>query len=372
MPKRVSRWRAGAVIAVLLLMGLVIVYLFSLADAQSPDGDGTESTPTTRAPNTESTTTRPPATPVGDGLDEDQYGFAAPQWWHDAYASAAWEAELDALAELGIEWVSIVPTWYQAGVSSTTITPEVDGRTATDESLLLAIAKAHARGLDVTLKPHLDRSEGGYRGGIVPDDIDAWFESYRSFILHYARIAEAEGVGQFVVGTELAGTSGNTERWRRMIADVREIYTGPITYAANWDEFDQVEFWDDLDIIGIDAYFPLAATPTTDVAALTDAWRSIAAQLTELAAEWDRPVLFTEVGYASRRGATVRPWEITPSDVESEEEQAAAYQALVTALADQPWLIGVHWWEWKVDSPHSPAGKLAQEVLREWAASPDG
>jgi hypothetical protein len=363
-----------AAIAILLLVGLVIVYVFPFADAQSPDpnpGDGgPASTTTTAVPNT--TTTVAPVTQVRVDLDEEQFGFAAPRWWHDAYASPAWEAELDSLAELGVEWVSIVPTWYQAGARSTAIEPEVDGRSASDASLLVAIAKADARGLDVTLKPHLDLSEGGYRAGIVPDDIDAWFDSYRSFILHYARIAEANGVEQFVVGTELAGTSGSTEHWRQLIAEVRDVYTGPITYAANWDEFDRVEFWDDLDMIGIDAYFPLADTATTDLAALTGAWRSIAAQLSELAAEWKRPVLFTEVGYASRQGATVTPWDITSSEVESEEEQAAAYQALVTALGDQSWWIGVHWWEWRVDSAHSPEGKLAQDVLREWTASAEG
>ena len=51
------------------------------------------------------------------------------------------------------------------------------------------------------------------------------------------------------VGTELVSTEKFTEKWRQLIADVRKIYHGEITYSVNWDRYGDVSFWDDLDYI---------------------------------------------------------------------------------------------------------------------------
>lgn len=47
-------------------------------------------------------------------------------------------------------------------------------------------------------------------------------------------------------------------RGRRLIRQIRRVYHGPLTYAANWSgEYKQIRFWDALDYVGIQAYFPL-------------------------------------------------------------------------------------------------------------------
>ena len=58
-------------------------------------------------------------------------------------------------------------------------------------------------------------------------------------------------------------------------------YSGKLTYAANWGAIDQnvggyqnVPWWNQLDYIGIDAYFPIASQNNTTLAGLTAAWQN--------------------------------------------------------------------------------------------------
>lgn len=305
-----------------------------------------------------------------------QTGASAPIWDNDFYGDPDYESRLAALADAGAEWVTLIPTWYQLEPTSSVIYREEPGRTTTDEALLDALRDAQELGLQVVLKPHVDVVEGGSRLSIQPSVEESWFASYTEMINGYATMAESEGVDQFVVGTELAGTSANEDAWRTVIAEVRRRYSGPLTYAANHDEFEHVEFWDALDFVGVDAYFPLAESSTTDVQRLNRAWDSIADRLEDVAGDFGRMIVFTELGYPSQVGATVEPYNPSISDTPSEEEQAAALESMIDSIGSEPWFGGFHWWMWFVeDTPaqgalsYMPQGKLAGGILeRIWAA----
>jgi hypothetical protein len=314
----------------------------------------------------------PPAPPR---VELGQGGITFPAWWYDEYTSAFSDKALGQIPGTGAGWVTLVSTWYQSTPGATDIRPERDGRTPSDASLRHAVEIAHERGLEVMLKPHVDlRDDSLDRATIRPRDRESWFASYTRFIVHYAEIAESTGVEQLSVGTELTGTSRDAQRWREVIRSVRDEYHGPLTYAANYDEYQQVRFWDSLDLIGIDAYWPLADGPTADVAALEAAWADMASELAAASRRWDRPVLFTEAGYASQRGAVTAPYDWTQSAIADEREQAAAYEALLRTFWGRPWFAGVHWWMWD-DFPggdedqsvdYTPRGKSAEQVLRRW------
>src|SRR5690606_29371914 len=173
---------------------------------------------------------------------------------------------------------------------------------------------------EVMLERHVDSVDGGSRLEIVPEDAAEWFERYREMILHYAAIAAAEDVGQFVVGTELAGTIEAEDQWRRLVEEVRAVYRGPLTYAANHDSYGEVRFWDALDVVGIGAYCPLAEEPTDDVAQLTESWENIADEIEGLATSRGRRVNLREVGYPSQEGSVTRPFDPAVSSTVSVEE----------------------------------------------------
>lgn len=324
-------------------------------------------TTTTLAPTT---TTLPPVDPPLVEPDLPQSGAAAPLWDDEAYGTEQFADTLASLAEAGAGWVTIVPTWYQETAESSVIYAEDPGRTTRDGPLRAAIAEAKTLGMRVVLKPHVDLADGGSRISISPGDEAAWFASYTEMILHYAGMAEETGVDQFVVGTELGGTSGEEAAWREVIAAVRQVFTGPITYAANHDEYGEVEFWDAVDLIGVDAYFPLSSVPTTILSDLSRSWEPIVEDLAGVADRFQRAVVFTEVGYPSQEGAAVQPYNPFYSDVPSVEEQAAALQAMIDTVGPQPWFGGFHWWMWFVEDSerdaalsYMPEGKPAADIL---------
>lgn len=105
------------------------------------------------------------------------------------------------------------------------------------------------------------------------------------------------------------------ENWRRVIQEIRGVYSGALTYAANFDQYDQVGFWDVLDVIGVNAYFPLrerlSSAPVEELESeLVESWRRILGGIDEVRAEQhpNAPVIFTELGYTSWRGSTIQPW----------------------------------------------------------------
>lgn len=102
--------------------------------------------------------------------------------------------------------------------------------------------------------------------------------------------------------------------WERMINDVRPVYKGKLTIAANFDNYKDVKFWHKLDFIGINAYFPLRKVHENEnlPAVFRENWTRILDEILEfrkLPDVPDLPVLFTELGYANHEGATIQPWQ---------------------------------------------------------------
>jgi hypothetical protein len=212
------------------------------------------------------------------------------------------------LKTMNVTDVCIIVTWYQDSLESMSMSPDaVGGRTPRDEALIHAINKAHSLGFKVMLKPHIDIQSGEFRGDIPGEE--EWFGNYGDFILKYAGIAQKFNVELFCIGTELSGTPTKWEpNWRKIIKDIRAVYSGPITYAANWDEYKYVPFWNDLDYMGIDAYFPLTNKNEPSKEELLVAWKREADNIENFLKKKgiNKPVIFTEAGYASSDGANKR------------------------------------------------------------------
>jgi hypothetical protein len=259
------------------------------------------------------------------------------------------------------------------GPGSSHLSPDAD-RTPSDAAMLHAMAVAHEAGLSVTVKPQIGIRSGSWIGGAHPADLDAFWNDYTTMLLHYADLAEQGGATMLVVGTEMRTLSWDEARWRRLIAEVRARFHGQLTYAANYDEYDSVPFWDALDYIGIDGYFALASadSPAPPVADLVQAWQS-RGYLSRLAAVSERAgkkVIFTEIGYRGGHTAAVHPnvWDIV--DQTDVQAQANLYEAFYRAVADQPWVAGFYWWEVNTDGwwvqDYNPLGKPAEQVMADW------
>lgn len=280
------------------------------------------------------------------------------------YHAPAADRQLAALAAMGVDAVSIMPFAYQEGPRSSQLA-YLNGSPSseTDVGLLHAARRARARGLAVLWKPHVWVGWNSWPGEVEmtgEEDWRRWFRSYRRYVLHHAVLARWAGSDLFCIGVELDRTTARRE-WREIIAGVRALFPGPITYASNWHGgLEQVPFWGLLDYVGADAYYPLAASPTASEAELARGAREVAARLEAAARRHRKPLLLTEVGFAARRGAWMSPHE--EGGDYSEGDQARAYAALFAALGQgrrrEPWLAGMFLWKAFSDA-RSDAGQRA-------------
>lgn len=296
---------------------------------------------------------------------------------------------------LGATWVSLTPfgrTWDLAptGIDLTFETPFEENR----KNVLRAIHQAHAEGLQVFLVPHLWVETGGWRALIDPGDDAAWArwtDAYRSFLLAWAEVAAEGGVEMLSVGVELRSwvTTSRAASMLAIIADVRRVYPGLLTYSANWDDVGDTAILGALDLIGINAFYPLAEHDGASPAELAEGGRKVAASIEALARDVGKPVVLTEVGYTTRPNPAVKPWEWPDGmkDVKVDERaQAEAYRALLAPFLDARWCAGFFVWRFYADPDDvsqeaewgfSPRGKLAELVMRDaftarWATDPRG
>lgn len=311
-----------------------------------------------------------PAAARPDGIR----GVTFVDWTADGYARPEAMASMDALAATGANTVVIVITAYQSDPASNVVRVD-DPRTPTPAAVAQAVARARALGLSVSIKPHVDLDDGSARTGIDPRSPAEWFDSYRAFILAWASFAESHGAKRFVVGTELGGTLNHEDEWRETISRVRDVFHGELTYAASWDEAGMVPFWGDMNFVGVDFYFPVAARTQPGRLEILAGWQPWLERLHLLSRQTGRRILLTEIGYRSVDGAGMDPFSFgndAPIDL---NEQADLYWAALEAVASESWIAGLCWWDWPADASggpgddgFTPRGKPAEsEISNAWS-----
>ncbi len=183
---------------------------------------------------------------------------------YNGYLSAKAQESIHALKDIGSNTISIIPYSYMNSIHAPSpfYIPTSAG-SENDESVICSIHYAQHAGMEVMLKPQIWIGRGGWVGEVEmqsEEDWKAFFQYYTDWMAHYAMIAQRYQVELLCVGVELSKTTvSHPEEWKKMIQNLRHIYDGNIVYAANWgEEFEQITFWDELDYIGVDNYYPLS------------------------------------------------------------------------------------------------------------------
>lgn len=244
------------------------------------------------------------------------------------------------------------------------------------------VEQLHAKGIKVMVKPQIWIRHGTFTGSFVPSTEAGWEQletSYEAYILRFAHLAQKEKVDLFCIGTELETfIAHRPEFWEQLITKVRKAYSGPLTYAANWDEYQKVPFWKSLDFIGVDAYFPLSDKAHPSVADLQKGWEPWKKELSDYSQKEDRPILFTEFGYRSICHVADRPWTVERDAHEVDlQGQADALQVLFDTFWNETWFAGGYLWKWfpnsdritAQDDSFSPQNKPAEKVVRDFYGS---
>ena len=319
------------------------------------------------------------ATQVFDEEPVFQKGFSYSAWSSDAFGTAESDESLRLLTQTNTEWIALCFSWVQSNMTSSDIHLNPTG-SPTTASVQHAIATAHSLGLKVMLKPMvepLEREEDlaypVWRGEIQPSN--EWFTSYSNFLNDFAEFAQQNNVEVFCVGCEYKETTGWSEQWHSVIQGVRDRYSGPITYAADWSNYQQIGWWDAVDYVGIDAYFPLSIFDTDpSLEDLNKVWNNYADDMEEWIETVNKPVILTEIGYRSGDGTNMAPSNYW-SDMEVDlQEQQDCYEAAFNALWNRSWFYGFYWWTWihdpdkggVNDSFHTPQNKPTQSLVTQW------
>ncbi|MCF2874594.1 MULTISPECIES: glycoside hydrolase family 113 [unclassified Tenacibaculum] len=284
------------------------------------------------------------------------------------------------LIKASANYVALMPFGFIKDLSS----PEVIHNTKrqwfgeTEEGIIQYAKEFQKKGISLMIKPQIWVWRGEFTGYIKMNSEENWKAleaSYLEFILTYAKTAQRLKADVFCIGTELEKFVINRpEFWNKLIKEVRKVYKGKLTYAANWDEFKRVPFWEDIDYIGIDAYFPLSEKKSPTLEEFEKGWEPHKKEILRVREKVNKPVLFTEYGYRSINYAGKKPWEAHRVEGEINlENQKNATQALYNQFWKEDWFAGGFIWKWfhkhkevggKNNNRFTPQNKPTEELIR--------
>lgn len=248
------------------------------------------------------------------------------------------------------------------------------------EGVAKSIEHAHKLGLKVLVKPHVWLRGAGWPGEFTletEEDWKQWEQHYLEYIKSYAKLSDSLKVEMFSIGTEYRkAVVERPDFWKKLIAEVRSVYDGKLTYASNWDNYENISFWNELDYIGIDSYFDISEQKEPTVSHLKERWKPIKRKLETFSQEQNKPILFTEFGYESVDHTADGHWKYGRNERGLNlKAQATAYQALFETFWDEPWFAGGFLWKWydqherrggSENNRFTPQNKPAEEVIRKW------
>jgi hypothetical protein len=312
------------------------------------------------------------------------------------------------LQNTGANEVVITPAWTWVQDNPFPII-EFNPNTAPLETELQEMAKlGRDHGLHISLRPTF------ITGEFDPDTWwqqgvrnllwwDMWFEEYRSFVLSYAYQAQQNGVEKLIIGGpevipalpfgqlpdgSSSGVPVDSEtRWRDLIAEVREQFTGQLAFELEVsEELSQVPpFIDLFDQVHLFWHSPLDAGESGDLQRA-----AIESQLSRVLDEdaLDNKPITISLAYLSlensaaacpqRADGSCRPLsdfsrgQVVDIDLEVDlEAQARIYDAFLRSIADEPQIKGLYargFYPAAIlhDKSLSVYGKPAQDVLDAW------
>ena len=327
------------------------------------------------------------------------------------------------LADIGVDSLCILATWFTDTLEDPTLEPWHLDRpgfpdegffypTLRDEQIGFIVNVAHSLGMSVMLKLSAYPLDWSSRGGDAPgheafhpahDDWGQLFASYGVFLDHYAALSEELGIEILCIGCELEsmtipgrGVPDPDRRWRALITSARKLYSGALTYstafgglfpqALGTSSQEAITFWDALDYIGIEFYAGLSTEkdPAYDTILANTRWM-FKTFYEPLARTYNRPILIPEAAFASFDGANVSgepsrtPYDMKVPDY---EEQADCHRALLQVVDESEYVSGIYWWagtlvyaneghHWQTNGTDSYLwGKPVESALREvWEGS---
>lgn len=293
------------------------------------------------------------------------------------------QPDMDALKRVNTEWIALVPYGFSHSINNPKINYNLSRQWwgEKQEGIEACISLAKKNNIKVLLKPQVYIHRAWVGDVTFDNEADwlAWEKEYSEYIHFYGEMAADNDVDMFCIGTEYKlAVQQRPEFWRKLIEDIRCYYSGKLIYSSNWDGYDKVPIWDDLDYIGISAYFPLTDDKTPTKSELAKKWKPIKNILAKFSRKIGKPMIFTEYGYLTVDGCAWQTWELEKGVKQrniNQKAQANAYHMLLETFWKEEWWGGGFLWKWfpagmghegYPERDYTPQGKLSEDVIREW------
>lgn len=285
-------------------------------------------------------------------------------------------SNISPLLKVKCNWISQMPFAFgQLNSTQVTYDPINQWWGETDIGIITTTQLAKQKGIKTMLKPQI-WIIGSYTGAFTlnnESDWLAWENNYSNYILHFAHLADSLNIEMFCIGTELKlVVQSRPIYWNSLIDSIKTFYSGKLIYAANWDDYKQVPFWNKLDYIGIDSYFPLSTATTPSVDEIVTNWQVTINDINQYRTAQGKEVIFTEIGYKSVDQCANEPWNPTSTTLNL-QAQTNATQGFFEAFANKSWFKGAFLWKWYPkhetagganNKDYSPQNKPAEVIIK--------
>lgn len=276
---------------------------------------------------------------------------------------------------------------------------------------------AKSLGLSVILKPQANTMDAQFgTNGTLPDNIyssstgpkfdaNTFLSQWATYMSSVAKVAQQVGAVGIVIGTENAGfdTTQYLTQWQKVVDNIKQSFTGFTTYAAF--RLSNVALWKVVDIIGIDAYYPLTTNQNPTYSDALSGWTknsigstlsilgsntsqvNIVSYLKNLSSQYNKPLYFSEFGGMAGNGVLSGNSGTggNGNGISFQQQEylyGSMYEALSLANSDN-WFLGASLWQAlsPYDSPTTSQnfnpnissfdirGRLAGEITASWFGS---
>lgn len=225
-----------------------------------------------------------------------------------------------------------------------------------------------------------------------PDNKEKFFEDWNNILTILINdIGNKYNVDVMNTASNFEKLESYESKWCEIIDNVKSKFDGLVTYkttwwyTAKWDEASIKRYeaklnnkiFSKVDFISIAAYFELSDKATNSVEELVECLRSskihdreqnIKQEIENFYDKYNKPIFFGELGFPRKNNAATHPWNMAPSQIENNEEQARCFEAYELMFKDEMYFKGFSVFamgEKSKDKNFYPS-KESIEVLKSW------